>query len=141
MYNTRRFIVALFGSGALLAVPLLWSMAVAAKDVSCTVAQNQTDQVGLNTENHERYAVECQGEGLLVTSEARSNSDNTGIQVRLRFLTVGADGTATASGYSSSRVFIPGCIALDVTPGLSYSTTFCSAPVRFLTVSARATGS
>lgn len=130
-----------FGLGALAALPLLWSLsAKAAANVNCFLASTDTP-TGLFTFNHERYSVECSGEGLDVVGEARSGSDTRSIQVRLRIAAGTVTQAAIANGFNTSQQSIPGCVVVDQTAGLSWETTSCIGlagddTVKYLTVSA-----
>jgi hypothetical protein len=133
-----RFIA--IGLGALGALSLLWSLRAEAANVNCFLASTDT-VTGLFTFNHERYSVECSANGLDVVSEARSSSDNSGIQVRLRIAVNTATQVAIANGFNQSQQAIPGCVIVDQTPGLSWETKSCAGLaaddfVKYLTLSA-----
>src|SRR5262245_46471163 len=103
MHNVR----GLLGCGAFLALPLLGLAAAAAvRSVSCEIDAADVNESlhGFKTGTNVKFAVECQGEGIVVAGEATTTSNKMTLQVRLRTLTgTSATGTTQAIGYGSNR--------------------------------------
>jgi hypothetical protein len=135
MHNVRR----LLGFAAFLALPLLWpSAAAAVRSVSCEIDATDVGNLhGFKTNNNAKFAVECQGEGIVIAGEATTTANRMTLQVRLRTLTgTSATGTTQAIGYGSNRQPIANCFKSDSTLGAGYEQKACGATIEYLTLSA-----